>query len=300
MRINGIHYGLTLMYSYLLPFFEIEETANGFIFNKKHGVSKGLKCIFIEDSLSTICDTSLVSPSERIHIPALLGLNKKALFKKLSNELGEEIVGRVTLMYSPLDARDILEVIILSRNTDYFRNTIKWSRDLLRGVDISNVYSSYIPHSLRRLRNSLRGIDLSLHMSENAILNLLRVGNIGPKTISALMLHGYGNTLYAPVDRHFSKLLSSRFRVGEPLKKYCLQNVMNCLKCERCLKCKYGFSMRLLGKYNGVVQSLNYIASRLERKLSELERILLKSVREYRTLPKLVNAIIERFNKGFQ
>jgi len=58
--------------------------------------------------------------------------------------------------------------------------------------------------------------------------------------------------------------------------------------------------MRLLGKYNGVVQSLNYIASRLERRLSELESILLKSVREYRTLPKLANAIIERFNKGFQ
>jgi len=84
------------------------------------------------------------------------------------------------------------------------------------------------------------------------------------------------------------------------LKKYCLKNVMNCLKCERCLKCKYGFSMKLLSKYNGVVQSLTYIASRLERRLSELESILLKSVREYRSLPRLVNAMIERFNKGFQ
>jgi hypothetical protein len=58
--------------------------------------------------------------------------------------------------------------------------------------------------------------------------------------------------------------------------------------------------MRLLDKYNGVVQSLNYTASRLERKLSKLESILLKSIGEYRALPKLVNTIIERFNKGFQ
>ncbi|MGB9828116.1 hypothetical protein IMZ38_06025 [Thermosphaera chiliense] len=298
MKIEGIHYGLTLMYSYLLPFFEIKETSNGFIFAKKYGVLKGLKCTFHEDSLLTICDASSVSSLEKRHITSLLGLDKTVLFKQLSSFSEDNLIGEITLMFSPLDAENIFKTILLSRNTDYFTNTIRWVKDLLEGIDISRTYSSYIPKMLKQFNEHLPGIDF-LSLNSNSIRQLLEIRHIGAKTVSALLLHGYGNTLYAPVDRHFSKLLSLRFAISEPLKKYCMENAMECLNCRHGLKCKYGISMKTFGDYNGVIQSISYIASRLERKPSELESILLKNRRTYKRLTKIVKDLVEKFNKDF-
>ncbi len=296
MRIEGIHYGLTLMYSYLLPLFEIKETSNGFMFLKKYGVSKGLKCVFDEKSLSTICDTSSVSQPDMKHVTSLLGLEKITLFKQLSSILESHLIDEVTLIYSPLDAGSIFKIIFLSRNTDYFLNTVKWAKDLLDGKDVSETYSSYIPKALKQLNEHVEDVDFT-SLNSVSLRKLLRIRNVGPKTVSALLLHGYGNTFYAPVDRHFSKLLSTYFEISDPLKTYCIKYATNCFKCEHGFKCKYGISMKTFGMYNGVIQSLTYLASRLGKKPSQLESILLKNRRPYRRLTKLIVDLVEKFNK---
>lgn len=299
MKIKGIHYGLTLLYSYLLPFFEIRETHLGFEFVKRHGALPGIKCHFHENDLLTQCEIpSNIGASNKI-MHNILGLSKRRLYEQLCTMVDSYkdgcLINQITLMFNPLDAKDILRVIVLSHNTDYYLNAIRWANLIFSGYSLPENLPSYIPKILARLEGKLSQLSFN-SPSRDLIRGLLSTKNIGPKTVTALLLHGYGMTQYAPVDRHFEKRLSTLANLRQPLKKYCVEYSLQCEKCLIGIKCKYGVSARLFGRFNGVLQSVSYIVDRLKIRRSPLENILVKNVRDYEYLDKLLSTLIANFN----
>lgn len=259
MEVRGVHYGLSLLYSYLLPLFRVEEVHDGFLFEKAHGAGKGLVCRFRVSELVAECKTpSSVSADV---IKKLLGLEKRWVFLELCSRLGFK-PGEcpITLLYEPLDARYVFYAVFLSRNTDYFVNTVAWTVQAVeKGLIESN---SYIPREFNRLRSVIDGVFNEGLTSEEIALRLLSIPGVGVKSVTALLLHGYGNTVYAPVDRHYASYLG--LAVSQPPKSYCAAQKLNCRVCPR--TCPYGFASRKYGVFNGVVQSLVYVRSKLAAK----------------------------------
>ncbi|MEM0377737.1 MAG: hypothetical protein QXP68_00895 [Thermosphaera sp.] len=298
MKIKGIHYGLTLLYSYLLPFFDIRETRYGFEFVKRYGSLQGIKCQFNEDDLLTQCE---IPPNIGIGTEVLndaLGLSMKKPFEQLCYMAdlyeGECLANQLTLMFNPLDARDVLKVIVLSRNTDYYYNTVRWARQIFSGKMSPEDFSSYIPKTLSHLNGNLDRLSFNAP-TPRLIRGLLSIESIGPKTVSALLLHGYGKTRYAPIDRHFEKMLSNLLKVRQPSKKYCIENSLRCEKCSISAKCKYGVSLKLFGEYNGIIQSMSYVAARLKTRRSPLEKTLVKNVKDFKSIDRFLSILVKKF-----
>jgi hypothetical protein len=274
VEIRGVHFGLTLLYSYLLPLFSVEETSSGFVFRKIAGADRGLECVFRESTLETKC----TAPSGVGVSPTLLGLSKRELFQEVCRRAGlEECIARhVTLIYEPRDKELVLYSVFLSRSTDYYVNTVKWVRELVvRGFVES---SSYLTVEFNRVRGSLRGVlERGLDPLSEAT-ELLSISGIGVKSAKAYLLHAYGLTSHAPVDRHYASVLGVKYT--QPSKKLCVKLKLDCYNCPR--SCVYGYTTRLLGSLNGVVQSLSYIYGRLKSKRrSSLEETLVPDPSKY-------------------
>lgn len=270
MDISGIHYGLTLLYSYLLPLFNVEEVSDGFVFEKTYGTVKGLFCRFSEKELVTTC--RIPRGVDRASVLRVLGLEKQPLFTEFSDRVGvSRVKTPVTLVYEPGDVVHVFYAIYLSRNTDYYVNTIRWARQAYEEEFVTS--SSYIALEFNRLKRVIDGVfEKGLDPLSTAI-SLMEMRGVGIKSVTALLLHGYGLTEYAPVDRHYAEYLGvERY---QPQKEHCVKLRLNCKLCSR--GCPYRYAVVKYGVYNGFVQSLVYIHARLSAsRRSELEEVLVK------------------------
>lgn len=282
MDIAGIHYGLTLLYSYLLPLFDVSEVSSGFVFEKIHGTARGLVCRFSEKNLNTTCRIPRgVDPNSTLRI---LGLEKHAVFTMFSARIGVSPVGvPVSLVYEPGDALYVFYSIYLSRNTDYYVNTVKWARQAcVKGFVES---SSYIPVEFNRLKQVIDGVFSRGLDPLDTALSLMKLRGVGVKSAMALLLHSYGLTEYAPVDRHYAGYLDvERY---QPQKHYCTRWRLNCRLCPR--SCPYRYAVEKYGVFNGIVQSLVYIRARLSAsRRSGLEKILVRDPAKWLNLVDVV------------
>ncbi|MEM4889813.1 MAG: hypothetical protein QXJ64_10300 [Thermosphaera sp.] len=271
MKIKYIHYGLTLLYSYYLPLFNIVETSQGFIFEKVFGVAKGLKCMFKEYELLAECN--IPSHVSRNNVVKLLGLNKSSFFADICRIINMEkcVSSNITLVNGDEDAKYVFYAIYLSRNTDYYVNTIKWTKQAITDGYIDS--SSYIAREFNEVKESIDKVFNNLNRPEELIIDLLSIRGVSVKSVTALMLHSYGLTNYAPIDRHYANYLRSRLK--QPVKNTCIKLKLNCEVCPR--DCIYKYTLKKHGVYNGVLQSLVYIYDRLRlKKRSEVEKILVK------------------------
>ena len=290
--IHGIDYGFSLYYSYTLPLYDVKPIGNGFIFEKAIGFCKGIRCRFYRDNLKTTC---IVPNSCVDYIDHILGLDSKWGFEEICRVYSDKdcIASRITLLYSPKDPRYILYAILLSRNTDYFINSIKWFREFITFNTIRN--RGYIANQFLTIRDTVDDIFNKAKNASELINMLFNVRYIGLKTISALLLHAYGATEYAPIDRHYKAYLSTLFKHLEaPQKKTCVSNNLNCSTCLYRARCIYGVS-KMFGKLNGYIQSLAYLSKRISICRSTLEETLIpKSYRDAKTLSNIVSTVIER------
>jgi hypothetical protein len=280
--VKGIDYGLSLYYSYTLPLYDVKPTDNGFVFTKTAGLCKGLECRFQRSTLETIC----VIPSgceERAK--ELLGLSSKWGFEELCRVVGWEkcVASQITLLYSPGDAKLIFYTILLSRNTDYFINTLRWFKQLVNRGVIED--GSYIPQQILALVPMVEKLFSDAGKAEDIAISLLMLKGVGVKSVAALLLHAYGETEYAPVDRHYKRFLKTVFgKLREPVKRVCIATKLNCLICGYRYKCFYGVA-RSFGKLNGYLQSLAYLSERLGVARGWLEEVLVpKSCRDVKAL----------------
>ncbi len=288
--INGIDYGLSLYYSYLLPLFHIERRNDKLIFIKQYGYCRGLKCI--GDRIETKCILKEESCS-REYLEKLLGLEKKRFLEKLAEQhsFARKLLSiGFTLMYSPMDKLHIASIIYLSRNTDYYINTIKWYKIILKENCLSNpdkcrnITRSYQFQEYLEIIPLLKKI---LHSERNDPLieavKLLEIPGFGIKSVMAYLLHTYGLTRYAPIDRYYREFLERRgVIVKTPSKKYCIKHVLRCSECTVKTICPYNKSIEKYGVLNGIIQSLIYIYKRLKtrQKKTTLEKKLIPTAEE--------------------
>ncbi len=276
---------------------------NKFIFIKEHGLCKELKCIQENNTI----ECSIPDQCEPIDYKKILGLNTKQIFEELMDKLNvspENIFRKITLIHSDdiTDKKVVFLTIFLSRNTDYYRNTVKWINYILENNCLKNPYKcvtlirSYQYKQLIEILDDLSDVfrrSSREHKISKEILDLLKVKHIGLKSINAYLLHVYGNTHYAPIDRHYKLALR---RIGLkgiiPSKKHCLLSKLRCETCSMRSRCLYYMSRKLLGKYNGVFQSISYIYGRISSicsgaiKIEELEHHILKDLEK---LCKVIN-----------
>ncbi len=291
MLVKNVHYGLSLLYSYLLPLVSIEEEGWGFRLRVLYGSARGVECSFREDEVVAECK---IPPGvEESAARRVLGLEKHGLFVELCSlaGMGGCASSLVTLLYDPGAARYVFYAIYLSRNTDYYVNTIKWTREALERGFVES--TSYIP---REFNKAKKQIDEAFEYSgsfRELVARLAQVRGVGAKSIAALMLHGYGLTEHAPVDRHYAKFLGAG--AYQPPKRFCISRGFDCPRCEK-LECPYRVAASRLGPYNGVVQSLVYIKERLEsRRRSRLEEVLVRDPSHYVDgLERLLGVLRER------
>lgn len=294
--IKDIDYGLSFYYSYSLPLYAFKRSNGTLVLQKKHGVCKGLIC---KSSRSqTICYIPDITC--QLYVEKLLGLDTQPLVRKLCKMLEIEtgysysILHRFAFVHDPYDKIEIFLSVFLSRNTDYYVNTVKWVRNIMEtrlfseGMKSLNI-SSYQFQQLLGIINNVSDIFRSYNDPLGIALKLLKLPNVGPKTVFAFLLHSFGLTQYAPIDRYYRSFLSLIGVKGkDPNKKYCLSSRLDCSKCAYSSKCVYSLAMNKFHEFNGIIQSLTYIYGRLKstRLRSPLEKILIDK-NTYRILVEL-------------
>lgn len=294
IEIDGVDYGYSLYYSYLLPLFDIEPTENGFAFRKVVGFCSKIECVFHRDSLKTVCK---VPPNCVEYSKHVLGVDSRWGFKELCKVYGYEkcFAERITLLYSPKDARLVFYAILLSRNTDYFVNTLRWFKELVHTGSIES--DGYIAKQFLEIKESVDRVFDSIDKVNELTISLLKLRYVGLKTVSALLLHAFGLTEYAPIDRHYTWYLSKALPNFKPMqirKEVCIRNQLNCLECPYRERCLYG-ATKIFGKLNGYIQSLAYLSRRISMARNTLEGILVpRWHRDIRSLEDIVKVVIEK------
>lgn len=276
MRVKGIHYGLTLLYSYLLPLLDVEEVSSGFKFVFKFGIATGTECVFNESTLETQCILS--SPINSTTLENVLGVSKKHLFNELCMYVSSDncIAKIVSLIYDRSYKKPILYAIYLSRNTSYFNNAIRWTREILFSGDIRS--NSVIPREFREVKHRLDAILERNDPPHEEAVNLLGVRGVGVKSVKAFLLHAYGLTQEAPLDRHYINYLGLKSPLNIK-KERCISSMLKCYECT--YKCPYTYTVRRFGKFNGLIQSIVYIFRRLQYGGSGIEEILVRDPSKY-------------------
>jgi len=300
LSLSDVNYALSLYFSYLLPLFDVEVISDRLVFIKKHGACKGLKCVYKDNE--TICTLPKHCSKEDLY--AILGISTQYLFKELTRIVSVtnslESLDKITLMYSPRDRLWVFVTIFLSRNTDYYMNTIKWVNIMLdhNCFDTPNKcfedIASYQYRQFVEVHKDIASILTSKLEVLDEALKLLKLKHVGLKTIYAYLLHAHGYTQYAPIDRYYRSLLEELGVRGIlPGKTTCIDHSLKCSECKLYSRCLYAKAYRLFGKYNGVIQSLSYIYGRLQkavkhwRSASEVEKTLIEKIDVDKTLSEL-------------
>ncbi|MEO3992808.1 MAG: hypothetical protein QN229_00605 [Desulfurococcaceae archaeon TW002] len=265
--------------SFLLPLVSI--SGDGFEVVKEYGYCRGTKLVIKDNKLYALSDLS-----ECLQYSQYLSGSWFDARNYLSSvsEGFRNVVERLLTLYgdlgiptSPLDELELFTTIILSRNTDYHRNTVGWVKKLLKvfpSIDslinaepeflTAEISSSYQVRELPRILDCyLRLKDYLRGSSENSRV-LLRCSGVGPKTLYAYILFIKLDSRYAPIDTNLLSLLSrlrnlrktiSKLRL--PVKEYCLKH-----SCDSCLKnntCIEAFLKNELGPMNGWFQTMAFL-----------------------------------------
>jgi len=268
IRVKGVNYALSLYFSYLLPLFDVKVVGNSLLFTKIYGVCRGLRC----EWKGSVAECAVPGNCSEESYSEILGLRSRAVVEKFYDTVGATSSGipRIVIMHSSLDKLLVFTAAFLSRNTDYYRNTVKWVKlmavsgcfqepgkcaDKIKSYQYAQLVENYA--ELRRIMES------GLKAFQEA-LELLTLKNTGLKTVNAYLLHSYGFTQYAPIDRYYESLLRELGITGTlPSKELCLKYKLDCSSCYYRRKCIYFKTRELFGSFNGVVQSLTYIYGRL-------------------------------------
>ncbi|MEM2025601.1 MAG: hypothetical protein QXW94_04855 [Desulfurococcaceae archaeon] len=274
MKIKGIHYGLTLLYSYLLPVIDIEEVGNGFKFKFIYGEAHGIECAFKENVIETYC--SLPSGLNLAVVRNILGFSKHHLFKNLCSDLhiSNCVSNKISLIYEQGYKKPVAHAIYLSRDTNFFLNTVKWCREALFKGYIES--SSFIPLEFKKVKHMI-DVALNARSPYEEVIGLIKVRGFGIKSAKAFLLHTYGLTHEAPLDRHYVKFLG----VSAPnmKKEACIGVKLSCLNLP--FNCPYSYAVKRYRTYNGLVQSIVYIYDTLRSQGANLVKILVKDPSKY-------------------
>jgi hypothetical protein len=300
IEVNGINYALTLYYSYLLPLFTIKTHNDKLVFTKTIGACKGLTCQ-MDNEYQTKCfipQNCSMSIAEEI-----LGLDRRSIFHSFFKDIGvteNNVYHRITLMHNSLDKKYIFAAIYLSRNTDYYRNTCRWIRIMHENNCFNDpskcfgVIRSYQYREYSLITHNILEILSSVQEPLTEALKLLGLRGVGLKTINAYLLHVYGFTDYAPIDRYYKMLLSQiGIQVNIPSKKTCIRYGLKCSECIYRHKCIYGLTNSVFRKYNGVLQSITYIYGRINNivsgKISITSNVEEELVKHMGSLTRIIN-----------
>ncbi len=274
LLIRGLALDLSLLHSYLLPMFDIMRKNNELVIRKRYGYCMGLTCSYNAGNQLVRCivpdNCSLKYAKE------LVGYTRLHLYHKLMKLINMKPVYGVTIPASPMDKFIIAVTIYLSRNTDYYRNTVKWVRRLFEQnclwgkCEYSGLPGSYLLNELYAVIDDIRKIFMYKNSVDGwvkeAVL-LLGVKGFGTKSVMAYLLHSYGLTIYAPIDRYYYEFLKNLgFKGRLPVKNKCITASLKLDNCRFREKCLYYEAMKRFGEYNGLIQSIIYLKNRLSRK----------------------------------
>jgi endonuclease III len=268
--------------SFSLPLISI--SSNGFRAVKEHGYCRGTELVIdggklyaLSDSIECIQYSRYLSGSWYDARDYLEEVHED--FKDLVSEM-IPLYTDVSIATSPLDDLELFTSIILSRNTDYHRNTVRWVKKILESfpsieslinaeplslaTEISGSYQVLeLPKTLRcylRIRNSLS-------RSPESSRALLTCPGVGPKTLYAYMLFVKLNPSYAPIDTNMLKFLNRLKGLREvakkltpPAKNYCLRYV--CDECPVRKTCVEAFLRSRLGRLSGWFQTVVFLHSK--------------------------------------
>ncbi len=280
--VRGIDYALSFYHSYLLPLFKLDYKDGRLVFTKTTGVCKGLMCNYIKEKLELMC--RMPKGCDLGDIFSLLGMKSyerawrnPRIMGRIFGYITPDCIGRISIPSSPGDKKFIITSIVLSMNTDYYINTLRWMKEFIKHKSISS--GSYQVKLFNRLIAHLDKIlDKANDPVEEAV-ELLSLDGIGVKTVHAYLLHTYGLTSYAPVDRYFMEFLSTIGVSGRvPNKKKCLRSGLDCRSCLYSTNCIYASAKRKLGSLTGIIQSLIYclFRTRNKRRISAVETVLIR------------------------
>lgn len=280
--VRGIDYALSFYHSYLLPLFKLDYKDKKLVFTKTTGVCKGLICNYNKENLELMC--RMPKECDLGDIFSLLGMksyerawHNPLIVNRIVGYITPDCIRRISIPSLPDDKKFIIATIILSMNTDYYINTLRWMKEFIRYKSISS--GSYQVKLFNRLIAHLNKIlDKANDPAEEAV-ELLSLNGIGVKTVHAYLLHTYGLTDYAPVDRYFMRFLNIIGVSGRvPDKKQCLRSGLDCKSCPYSTSCIYALAKRKLGSLTGIIQSLIYclLRTRSKRKISAVEAILIQ------------------------
>ncbi|MEZ0394731.1 MAG: hypothetical protein ABWK00_06815 [Desulfurococcaceae archaeon] len=290
MLVRGVDFGLSFLFSYSTPLYDFEEIPRGFSFTKALGACAGLICRYDRNSLEAICDV----PRGCTDPQKILGLDRSPAFRDLCAALGADKCPsqHITIIGHEGDRLPIFVAAFLSRSTDYFTNVVRWAREFIRGGRPEK-YGSFQVRQLIDAFPAIYGILSSRrHDALEEAGELLALRNVGHKVVAAYLLHAYGMTEYAPLDRHYLEFLPElRGKLRPPEKAQCRLSGLRCSSCPRRRSCLHGVLVERLGRFNGVLQSLAYVAGRLSRSSRGLAA-LLTADREW--LADRLEALIER------
>ncbi len=187
--------------------------------------------------------------------------------------------GWMGIATSPRDDVELFASIVLSRNTDYHTNVVRWMRRILEiGIgrflemgsdEVSKIVGrSYQIHQLREvLRNYLAIRDKLLQSGSLTVRRaIMEMKFLGPKTADAYLLFVKLDTSYAPIDRNlqtFVRMLGLENVLGNevPTKQICLKY----LDCDSCPheSCLLKGLRRYLGRMSGWFQTVAYVHAKI-------------------------------------
>lgn len=305
VKLNYIDLGLNLSYSYMLPLFNVDFYDRGIRVVKILGACSGMECFIKEDG--TIC---LIPDScDYETFKSIVGLEKGYLvddmIKRYDLIAFNKVFYRFAPIYSQADSLFIAISIYLSRNTDYFLNTVKWVREIVE----KNCYSKpmicrdrFNSYQFREFLSNINDIRKAVAQGDPYVSanNLMRVKGFGVKSAMAYLLHACGLTRCAPIDRHYIGFLERiGFKGSIPAKNKCIENKLLCFSCKYSYNCLYWLVQKSLGELSGLIQSIIYVynrVSKLNQRSSVIEYALLSRLHRdllIKGVEKLIEALRE-------
>lgn len=265
--------------SFLLPLVSI--SSDGLKAVKEYGHCSGVQLIIEDNKLYALSNSiECLKYSEYL---SGLWFNAEDYLGSVSRDFKTIIKNLMTLYAdigiptSPLDDLEVFTSIVLSRNTNYHRNTVNWVKRLLQTFSSLELLVYAEPDSLaHRISNSYQVLELpkiidcylrvrnSLSGPSENSRTLLKCRGVGPKTLYAYMLFVKLDTGYAPIDTNLlsflNRLRSLRDVISElvlPAKEYCLKYV--CDECPKNNTCIEAFLKNALGSLNGWFQTIAFL-----------------------------------------
>lgn len=268
--------------SFLLPLISI--SSDGFRAVKEHGYCRGTELVVeggklyaLSDSIECIQYSQYLCGSWYNVRDYLEEAHDE--FKDLVSEM-ISLYSDVSISTSPLDDLELFTSIILSRNTDYHRNTVRWVKKILKSYPsieslisaeslslAAEIGGSYQVLELPKILSCYLRVRSSFGESPESSRALLTCPGVGPKTLYAYMLFVKLNPSYAPIDTNLLKFLNKLkelrdiiSRLTPPAKNYCLKHV--CDECPRGRACVEAFLRSRLGRLSGWFQTIVFLHSK--------------------------------------